>query len=138
MKRLRAECSKLSEAAGGASNEAQLRMLQRIDRENKAYNATVVQKTVEVLGSIIERTGSTTSPLAVLPAPSDGSYRTGTLLGSVSLHYEQSYNTGSTVRRRSIEVTISDLTGAADSTQWSCWAPPPQWWWGITDERWNR
>lgn len=75
--RLRAECNKLSEAAGGASSEAQLRMLQRMDRENKAYNASVVQKTVEVLGHIIERTGSITSPLAVLPAASDGAYRTG-------------------------------------------------------------
>ena len=77
MNRLRAECSKLSEAAGGASSEAQLRMLQRMDRENRAYNASVVQKTVEVLGSIIERTGSITSPMAVLPAASDGAYRTG-------------------------------------------------------------
>ncbi len=80
VQRLREECNKLSEAARGASSEAQVRMLQRIDRENKAYNASVVQKTVEVLGSIIERTGSFTSPLAVLPPAPDGVYRTGASL----------------------------------------------------------
>ena len=83
MQRLREECNKLSKAAGGASSEAQLQMLQRIDRENKAYNASVVQKTVEVLGSIIERTGSLTSPLAVLPGAPDGVNRTGANLRHV-------------------------------------------------------
>ena len=72
-----AELKRLREAVGGASSDAQLRMLQRMDRENKAYNASVVQKTVEVLGSIIERTSSTASPWAVLPAATDGAYRAG-------------------------------------------------------------
>ena len=74
---MRAECNRLSETAGEASNDTQFQMLQRLDRENKAYNASLVQKTVEVLGGIIERTGNATSPLAALPEQLNDAYRTG-------------------------------------------------------------
>lgn len=93
--RLRAECKKQSEAAEGASNDTQLQELQRLARENTAYNASMVQKTVEVLGSIIERTGSTTSPLAVLPEHPDEAYRTGagTSRASAAAHLTNFYHT---------------------------------------------
>ena len=86
-----AELKRLREAAGGASSDAQLRMLQRMDRENKAYNASVVQKTVEVLGSIIERTSSTASPWAVLPAATDGAYRAGAHFEALSRAHASRY-----------------------------------------------
>ena len=46
------------------TDETQLKMLRRIDRENKKHNAAVVNKTMQVLGHIIERTSGGSSPLA--------------------------------------------------------------------------
>ena len=100
LERLREEIAKQPAQSAGAaassssSDAAQMRMLQRLDRENKKYNASVVQKTMEVLGNIIERTGSATSPMAVLPPP-PGGQRTGTL----SAHAQISQREGNKTTR---------------------------------------